>query len=109
MRVGDKRQVETDAFLLAEGLHLSFSKICAVVGDDVVRVAKSEDELLEELGCGLAVEFLDRFDFDPFGELVDCDEQLCHATASCLELTQHVYSPDCKWPCQRDGLQSRGG
>ena len=72
-------QGRVGCLFLTKGLHLPFSKICAIVGDDAVRVAKSEDYLLEEFGRCFAVKFFDGLDFYPFGELVDCDQEVCHA------------------------------
>ena len=74
-----------------------------------VSVAESEDYLLEKLGRRFAVELFDGLDFYPFCELVDCDQEMRHATTSCFELTHHVHPPDGKWTSQWYGFQSRCG
>ena len=74
-----------------------------------MRVAESEDYLLEEFGRRFAVKLFDGLDFHSFGELVDCDQKMCHATTSCFELTHHVHPLDGKGPCQWYGFLSRYG
>ena len=107
--MGNGCKVESDDFFLTKGLHLPLSEVCAVVADDAMRVAESKDYLLEEFGRSFAVKFLNGLDFYPFGELVDCDQEVRHASTSRFELTHHVHPPDDKGPCQWYGFQSRCG
>src|SRR5438045_9671615 len=81
------------------------SELCAVVCDDPVGNAESDHNVLEEfLGLG-GCDRGDRFGFDPLGEFVDGDEEVCVTTRRSLQGPDHVEAPDCKRPSDWDGLQ----
>jgi hypothetical protein len=105
--MGDRSEVESDPFLFAKFCHFPLGEVCAIVGDDAVRVTIVVDELSEELGCGLPVTFLDGLCFHPLGEFVNCDQEMREAGWRSLELAHHVESLDCEEPCDWDRLQCR--
>ena len=82
-------------------------KICAVVGDDAVWNAVPGCNVGNECHGSRAIQLLDRLSFDPLGELVYSDKQMCHAAARRLEWSDHVQSPDGKGPSDGDGLECR--
>ena len=80
-------------------------KLSAVVHDYPVWNAKSDHDVLEELfglpGCDLGY----RFGFNPLGELVDGDEEMCKTTRRRLEGSDHVESPCIEGPGDRGRLK----
>ena len=55
----------------------TFGKVCAVVGDDVVRYAVPSSDVGDERHGSRPVQLLDRLRFDPLGELVHGNKQVC--------------------------------
>jgi hypothetical protein len=82
-------------------------KVFTIVRDDAVRNSVSEYNLLHELDGHARVQILDRFGFNPLGELVDCYEQMCETTLACSERSNHVQTPHSEWPDEWNSLQSR--
>ena len=83
------------------------AKIRAVVGDDAMRHAIPSSDVGNERHGSRPVQLLDRLRFDPLGELVHGDKQMCQAAADCLERAHHVQSPDGKGPGEGNGLECR--
>src|SRR6266511_3212549 len=80
-------------------------ELCAVVRDDPVGNAKSDHNILEKfLGLG-GCDRGDGFGFNPLGEFVDGDEEVCVTAERSLQGTDHVEAPDCERPSDWDGLQ----
>ena len=79
--------------------------MCAVVRDDPVGNTESDHNVLEEFlslgGCDRG----DRFGFNPLGEFVDGDEEMCLTTRRSLQGGDHVEAPDYERPSDWDGLQ----
>jgi hypothetical protein len=73
--------LDLDAELFGKLLKFARGEVGAVVGDDAVRYAVSVDDGLEELDCRGRLLIGDRDSFDPFGELVDSDQQVSVASS----------------------------
>ena len=101
----DRGDVESNPLSPAEVRHLTHSKISAIIGDDAMRIAISEDDLLQKASSSRTITLGDWFNFDPLRELVDCDQQMRETSASSLERSNHVQPPDRERPSKRDGLQ----
>src|ERR1043165_2315242 len=98
-------QVETNAVLGRIPCQCPLCKIRAIVSDDAVWNAISADDVGHELDCSRTIQLLDRTSFYPFGELVYGHQKMCYATSGRLELTNHIQTPNCEWPCNRYSLQ----
>jgi hypothetical protein len=68
--------LDLDAELFGKLLKFARGEFGAVVGDDIVRYAVPVDDGLEELDRRGRLLIGDRDNFDPFGELVDGDQQV---------------------------------
>jgi hypothetical protein len=73
--------LDLDAELFGELLKFARGEVGAVVGDDVVRHAVSVDDGLEELDRHSCFLIRDWDSFDPFGELVNGDQQVSVASS----------------------------
>jgi hypothetical protein len=91
--------LDLDAELFGKLLKFARGEVGAVVGDDIVRYAVPVDDGLEELDrCGRLL-IGDTDNFDPFGELVDGDQQV--SVASLRRFGQRPYFIE---PPLREGL-----
>src|SRR5438105_15337415 len=63
--------------LLAPIFEFRPRELSAIVCDDPVGNAESDHNILEEFLCFSGYDHGDRFGFDPLGELVDGDEEVC--------------------------------
>src|SRR6266508_2304384 len=81
------------------------SELSAIVCDDPVGNAEPDHNVLEEFLCFSSCDRGDRFGFDPLGEFVNGDEEVCVTTGHFLQGADHVETPDRKRPSDRDGLQ----
>jgi hypothetical protein len=73
--------LDLDAKLFSKFLKFTRGEVGAVVGDDVVRYAVPVDDGLEELDRRSCLLIGDRDSFDPFGELIDGDQQVSVASS----------------------------
>src|SRR3954466_1072376 len=99
------RKVETNALLGRIPCQCPLCKICTVVGDDAVWHAISAYDVGDESDCSRTIQLLDRTSFYPLGKLIYGHQKMCHATSSCLERTNHIQTPNHKWPCNWYRLQ----
>src|SRR5438128_2283825 len=94
-----------DAEFFEPNLKLCACELSAIIRDNPVWNAESNHNVLEELlhfgSCDCGV----RFGFNPLGEFVDGDEEMCETTRRYLQRTDHVENPDCKRPSDQDSLQ----
>jgi len=67
------------------------------------------DDICEEQHCLFSLDPCDGSDFDPLGELVDCDKQVGEAPRRFLQRPDQVEAPDSKRPGDGDRLQSLSG
>ena len=98
-------QVEEDAGDGAVLLERALGEVGVVVGDDAVRHAVAHRYVLDEPDGCWPVQFLDWPCFDPLGELVNCHQQVRHATSSGFEGSHHVESPDREGPGDPYGVE----
>src|SRR6266508_2453696 len=80
-------------------------ELSAIICDNPIGNAESDHNVLEEFLCFGSCDRGDRFGFNPLGEFVDGDEEVCKTTRRSLQWADHVETPDCKWPSDRDSLQ----
>ena len=66
---------------------------------------KSDHNVLEEFLCLSSCDRGDKFGFDPLGEFVDGDEEVCVTTGRSLQGADHVEAPDCERPSDWNCLQ----
>ena len=96
---------DLDADLFAPVCEFQPGELSAIICDNPVRNAESDHNILEELlglgGCDRG----DGFGFNPLGELIDGDEEVCETIRHSLQGADHVETPDCKRPSDQDGLQ----
>ena len=80
-------------------------KLSAIIHDNPVWNAKSDHNVLEEFLCFGSYDRGDKFSFNPLGEFVDGEEEVCKTTGRSLQRADHVETLDCKRPSDRDSLQ----
>jgi hypothetical protein len=73
--------LDLDAELFDKLLKFARGEVGAVVDDDVVWYTIPVDDGLKELDCRGRLLIGDRDNFDPFGELVDSDQQVSVASS----------------------------
>ena len=76
--------------VVAELQELLSCKLGAVVRDDRVRDPEPVDYVSEELHGLLGFDLGDESSLDPFGELVDCYQQVCEAPGHFLQWPDEV-------------------
>src|SRR5438105_12693827 len=76
-----------------------------MIHDNPVWNAESDHNALEEFLCFSSCDRGDMFGFNPLGEFVDGDEEMCKTTRRFLQRADHDETPDCKRPIDRDSLQ----
>jgi hypothetical protein len=59
-------------------------------------------DVLDELDCFYCVVLYERLVFDPFGEFVDCNENILKSTFGLLEWSYLIQPLACEWPGRRD-------
>src|SRR5207237_167979 len=76
-----------------------------IIRDNPVRNTESDHNALEEFHRFGSCDRGDRFGFNPLGEFIDGDEEVCKTTQRSLQWADYVETPDCKWPSDQDSLQ----
>src|SRR6266540_6935899 len=71
-------------------------ELSAIICDNLDRDAASDNNILEEFLCFGSCDRGDRFGFNPFGEFVIGDKEMCKTTRCSLQRADHVKTPDCK-------------
>ena len=92
------RYIKSDVLLLAELLHLTFRKVCAIICDDAVWKTKAENDLFEKLNHRGCITFTDGLCFNPFGELVNRHQQVGLLVLGALKGYNHIKPPSSKRP-----------
>src|SRR5664279_830904 len=101
----DRCYVESDPFFLTEPSKSSLGKVCAIIRNDAMRIAISQDNVLEERHSRVAVTFPYRLNFYPLGELIHHHQHVGHVATSRFECSHHVQTPHSKWPCDGNSLE----
>src|SRR5438132_12914846 len=96
---------DLDAELFAPIFEFRPSELCAVVRDDPVGNAESDHNIMEEFLVLGGYDRGDGFGFEPLGEFIDGDEEVCVTTGCSLQGADHVEAPDYERPGDWDGLQ----
>ena len=109
LRMSNKCKADINSSVFAELHELSRSEVRAIVGDDTVRNPESARNHLEEVDhCGSA-SVRDRYGFDPFGKLIDGDEQMSvFAMSGPGQWTNHIEPPLGERPGYGDHVELRG-
>ena len=66
------------------------------------------NDVSEEQHRLLGLDSIDRTSLDPFGELIDCYQQMGVAPEGILQRPHHVEPPHGERPCDGDGLEGLG-
>ena len=90
LRMHDQRVVDLSTLGGAECSELIRIKVGAIIRDNAVRDSISEYQFSDETDGNAWVKVFDRLGFNPFGEFVDCYEQMSEATSACLEGSDHI-------------------
>src|SRR6266540_5306824 len=93
-----------DAEFFAPIFEFCAGELSAIICDNPVGDAESDHNVLEEFLRFGNCDHSDRFGFNPLGELVDGDEEMCKTTRHSLQRASHVETLDCKQPSDQDGL-----
>ena len=107
-RVSYGRPGHTDVVIIAERQELVAGELCPVVSDDGVWNPEPTDDISEEQHRLLGFDLIDRASLNPFGELIDCYQQMGVAPRGLLQRPNHVEPPHGKRPCNGDGLEGLG-
>ena len=91
----------------AESCKCSFSKICAIISYDTVRITVSQDDVFEKCHGRSSITFSYRFHFNPFCKLIHHDQNVSHISPCWFERANHIQAPYGKWPCNWYGLEFR--
>ena len=83
-------------------------ELCPIVGDDGVQNPEPVDDVREEQHRLLGFDLIDRASLNPFGELIDCYQQMGVAPRGLLQRPNHVEPPYGERPYDRDGLEGLG-
>ena len=102
------RPGHTDVVVVAECQEFLASELCPIVGDDGVWNPEPMDDVSEEQHRLLGFDSIDRTSLDPFGELIDCYQQMGVASGGLLQRPNHVEPPHGERPCNGDGLEGLG-
>ena len=78
--MSDRRKIELYAELIAESVEFSRGEVAAVIGEDAVRHAETTSDAFEEVDGSSSELVRDGYSFNPLGELIDCNQQVCVAT-----------------------------
>jgi hypothetical protein len=70
--------------VVAERQEFLAGELCPIVGDDGVRNPEPMDDVSEEQYRLLRFDSIDRTSLDPFGELIDCYQQMGVASRGLL-------------------------
>ena len=92
------RYIKPDVLSLAELLHLTFGKVCAIICDDAVWKPKTENDLFEKLNRRGCITLADRLRFNPFSELVNRHQQVGLLILGALKGSHHIKLPSGKRP-----------
>ena len=106
--VPHSRPVHTYVVAIAKRQELLACELGAVVGDDRIRDPEPEDNVSKEQNSLLGSDLADESSLDPFGEFVDCHQQVGVAPGRLLQRADEVQPPHGKRPRDGDGLQSVG-
>ena len=63
--------IKPDVLSLTELLHLTFRKVCAIIRDDTMWKAKTEDDLFDQLNRRNCITLAYMLRFNPLSELVN--------------------------------------
>ena len=77
--MSDRSIVDSSALRSAKSSKLIGIEVRPVVRDDAVWDSISECQFSDKTNSGAGFKILDRFSFDPFGKLVDCNEHMSEA------------------------------
>jgi hypothetical protein len=94
--MSNKCIVDLDANILTVSLECIAGELGPIVGNYPIRDPKPADDGLDELDCGLLIDFDHRGCFRAFGELVDDDVQILESSDGPWEHTQDVQPPYAK-------------
>ena len=97
--------VDSSALRGAESSELIGIEVQSIVHDDAVWDSISECQFSDKTDSGAGFKVLDRFSFDPFGKLVDCNEHMSEAAPTSSQWSNHIQSPNSKEPDEGGGLQ----
>ena len=97
--------VDSSALRGAESSELIRIEVRPIVSDDALWNSISECQFSDKTDSGAGLKVLDRFSFDPFGKLVDCNEHMSEAAPADSQSSNHIQSPNNKGPDEGDGLQ----
>src|ERR1041385_7769657 len=103
--MGNRCEIEPNALLRCISSQSALCKIGTVVGDDAIGHTISAYNVGHKMDRSRTILFLDRAGLNPLRKLVHCNQEMCHATSSCFEWTNHIQTPHCKRPCYWDCLQ----
>ena len=85
-------------------------KFCAcelsvIIRDNPIWNAESDHNVLEEFLCFGSCDRGNRYGFNPLGEFVYGDKEMCKTTRRSLQRADHIETLDCKRLSDRDSLQ----
>ena len=78
--MSDRCKVEFYAELIVEGVELLRGEVAAVIGEDAMWHAKATNDAFEEVDGSSSELVRDGYSFNPLGEFIDCNQQVCMAT-----------------------------
>ena len=102
----DRCYVESYSFFYAEPSKCPLGKVSAIVSDDAMRIAISQDNILQEGHSYVAITFFYRLHLYLLGEFVHHYEYVCHLSTSWPKWADHVQAPDSKWPGDGNRLEA---
>src|SRR5437868_1709495 len=105
LRMCHRSIADFDAEFFAPIFRLCACELSAIISDNPVWNAKSDHNVLEELLRFGSCDRGYRFGFNPLGEFIDGDKEMCQTTRRSLHRADHVETPDYKRSSDRDSLQ----
>nr|AAP52756.2 retrotransposon protein, putative, Ty3-gypsy subclass [Oryza sativa Japonica Group] len=84
--------------ILANILEHTYCELSAIVSDITIRHTKLMHNVYEVISNLVRHYCNNRFSFNPLGELVYCNKEMCESTLSPLERTDHIQSLNYKGP-----------
>ena len=91
--MSDRGPVDPNAVSITEVQELLAGEVSPVVSDDAVGNAELVDDVEEEFDCLFRADVGDALGLYPFGELVDCHEQVSEVARALFEGSYHVEAP----------------
>ena len=77
--MSDRCKIELYAELIAEGVELLRGEVAAVISEDAIWHAKATSDAFEEVDDSSSELVRDGYSFNPLGEFIDCNQQVCVA------------------------------